>query len=185
MRVLVSRLGHFPIACELGPESVAVASSARRPDVALVGVDVDERDGLEAITEIVRLASCPVIALLETHSAERIAEAAERGIFAYVVDADEDDLRGALEVTLRRFWELESLRRAFGRRATIEQAKGILMARHAVDEQRAFELLRAHSQRSGRKVAELAEAIVQSHALLLQPAELGNSDKKLAKSDGG
>jgi response regulator NasT len=126
-----------------------------------------------------------VIALLEAHSPERIAEAAERGIFAYVVDADEDDLRGALEVTLRRFSELESLRRAFGRRATIEQAKGILMARHAVDEHRAFDLLRAHSQRTGRKVAELAEAIVQSHALLLQPVDHAIGEKKAAKSDNG
>src|SRR4029453_2243174 len=34
----------------------------------------------------------------------------------------------------------------------------------------AFELLRAHSQRTGRKLAEVADAVVESHLLLLPPA---------------
>ena len=51
----------------------------------------------------------------------------------------------------------------------IEQAKGILMARHAIDQQSAFELLRSHSQRNGRKIIDVAEAIVESHLLLLTP----------------
>lgn len=40
--------------------------------------------------------------------------------------------QSSIDVTLQRFAEYNSLQGAFGRRATIEQAKGILMARHAV-----------------------------------------------------
>jgi hypothetical protein len=58
---------------------------------------------------------------------------------------------------------------AFGRRATIEQAKGILRARHAVDADRAFEMLRDHSQHNGHKLVDIAQAIVDSHLLLLPP----------------
>jgi AmiR/NasT family two-component response regulator len=61
------------------------------------------------------------------------------------------------------------LQGAFGRRATIEQAKGILMARHAVDADRAFEMLRDHSQHNGHKLIDIAQAIVDSHLLLLPP----------------
>lgn len=50
--------------------------------------------------------------------------------------------------------------------AVIEQAKGILMERHAVGIDRAFEMLREHSQRGGRKVADVSAAIVESHHLL-------------------
>jgi hypothetical protein len=49
------------------------------------------------------------------------------------------------------------------------QAKGILMARHAIDADRAFEMLRSHSQHNGRKLIDVAQAIVDSHLLLLQP----------------
>jgi ANTAR domain len=45
------------------------------------------------------------------------------------------------------------LQRALGRRTLIEQAKGILMERFAIDADRAFDLLREQSQRSGRKLA--------------------------------
>jgi AmiR/NasT family two-component response regulator len=54
-------------------------------------------------------------------------------------------------------------------RATIEQAKGILMARHAIDADKAFERLRGHSQHNGRKLVDVAEAVVASHLLLLPP----------------
>ena len=43
------------------------------------------------------------------------------------------------------------------------------MARHAINGERAFELLRSHSQHNGRKVVDVAEAVVESHLLLLPP----------------
>jgi AmiR/NasT family two-component response regulator len=48
----------------------------------------------------------------------------------------------------------------------IEQAKGMLMARHGIDGDRAFELLRKHSQRGGRRLSDVAAAIVEANALL-------------------
>ena len=41
------------------------------------------------------------------------------------------------------------------------------MARHAVDANTAFEMLRNHSQHNGRKLATVAAAVVDSHLLLL------------------
>jgi ANTAR domain len=101
-----------------------------------------------------------------------LREAAKRGVFAYIIDADPEELQNAIDITLQRFTEYHNLQGAFGRRALIEQAKGILMARHAIDQQNAFEMLRDHSQHNGRKLVDVAEAIVESHLLLL-PA-LGN-----------
>jgi len=43
------------------------------------------------------------------------------------------------------------------------------MARHSVNPEKAFELLRDHSQRNGSKLIDVAEAIVESHLLLLPP----------------
>ena len=43
------------------------------------------------------------------------------------------------------------------------------MARNAVDADRAFEMLRDHSQHNGHKLVEIAQAIVDSHLLLLPP----------------
>ena len=61
---------------------------------------------------------------------------------------------------------------AFGRRALIERAKGILMERHAVDEGHAFEMLRAHSRSTNRKLTTIAEAVVDGHRLLPRGPDL-------------
>ena len=41
------------------------------------------------------------------------------------------------------------------------------MARHSIDADHAFDMLRTHSQHNGRKLADVAQAIVDSHLLLL------------------
>jgi AmiR/NasT family two-component response regulator len=49
----------------------------------------------------------------------------------------------------------------------IEQAKGVLMGRHGVDEKQAFELLRQQSQRLNVKLRTLATEVVSgAHAAL-------------------
>ena len=67
---------------------------------------------------------------------------------------------------LRRFAEYQDLQGAFGRRALIERAKGILMERHGIDEGSAFELLRDQSRVDNRKLIDLATAVVDGHRLL-------------------
>jgi AmiR/NasT family two-component response regulator len=164
---VVAGLGHEVIAREIYVAEVGAVTARERPDVALVGLGLSSEHALELIAEIVREAACPVIALLSAKDPAYVHEASKRGVFAYIVDGDPDELQSAIDITLQRFAEYQSLQGAFGRRAVIEQAKGILMARHAVDGDHAFDLLRRHSQRSGRKLVDVADAVVESHLLLL------------------
>lgn len=66
----------------------------------------------------------------------------------------------------RGYWSQEkarlSLERALLTRGIIDQAKGILMARTGSDADHAFESLRRASQRTNRKVFDIAQEIVQS-----------------------
>jgi response regulator NasT len=87
-------------------------------------------------------------------------------VFAYIVDTTPEELQSAIDITLQRFSEYHSLQGALGRRAVIEQAKGILMGRYAIDADRAFDQLRDHSQHNGRKLVDIAAAIVDSYQVL-------------------
>src|SRR5215216_5144553 len=166
---VVAKLGHDVIAREIYVKEVGAVTERERPDVALVGLGLSSEHALDLISEIVREASCPVIALLSAKDPAYVHEAAKRGVFAYIVDGSPEELQSAIDITLQRFAEYHSLQGAFGRRATIEQAKGILMARHAIDADKAFEMLRNHSQHNGHKLSSVAAAIVDSHLLLLPP----------------
>jgi len=93
-----------------------------------------------------------VIALLTAKDSAYIREAAKLGVFAYIVNVGAEELQSTIEITIQRFAEYHNLQGTLGRRAVIEQAKGILMARHNIRADKAFEMLRDESQHSGRKL---------------------------------
>jgi AmiR/NasT family two-component response regulator len=163
---VVSGLGHEVVASVVDVKDVGVITTREHPDVALVWLGVSSDHALELIDEIVHEASCPVIAVLTVQDSAYVREAARRGIFAYIVETGPEELQSAIDITLQRFAQYHDLQGAFGRRAVIEQAKGMLMARHGIAEDRAFELLRKHSQHGGRRLSDVAAAIVEANALL-------------------
>jgi response regulator NasT len=167
---VVAGLGHEVIAREVDVTAVGAVTAKEQPDVALVGLGSSSEHALELISGIVHEAACPVIAILHTGDPAWVHEAAKRGVFAYIIAGPPEELQSAIDITLQRFAEYHNLKGAFGRRALIEQAKGILMARHATTADLAFDLLREHSRRNGRKLSDVAAAVVESHLLLAPPA---------------
>jgi two-component system, response regulator / RNA-binding antiterminator len=166
---MLTKLGHVVVAAGVGADDIGPATRREIPDVAIVALGKSSQHALDMISKIVHEAACPVIALLHASDPQFVNEAARRGIFAHITDDDPQQLQSTLDIVLQRFAEYHNLEGAFARRATIERAKGILMATHSIDEKQAFDMLRSHSQQSGRKLLDLAEAIVQSHRLLASP----------------
>jgi response regulator NasT len=139
--------------------------------VAVVIVGESSEHSLGMIDRIVREAACPVIAVLAVQDRRFVDEAARRGIFAYVVhEEDARELQSSMDIVLRRFAEYHNLEGAFGRRALLERAKGILMERHGIDEHAAFELLRGEARRTSRKVVDVADAVLSAYRMLPGPA---------------
>jgi GAF domain-containing protein len=62
------------------------------------------------------------------------------------------------------FDQSNNLARAMERRATIEQAKGVMMSTHRVGPDEAFELLRTRSQAENRKLRDIADDVVREAA---------------------
>jgi AmiR/NasT family two-component response regulator len=170
---VLAELGH-----EVTPYAVSVNEAveliAREdPEVAIVVVHTDDEHALALISEAVEFASGPVIAQVPDADVDFLARAAEAGISAYAESMDHAAVQGAIEVAVRRYRDaarlsekVEQLEGALERRGAIERAKGILMERHSVTERAAFELLRDHSRASGRRVVEVAQSVLDGHALL-------------------
>jgi AmiR/NasT family two-component response regulator len=163
---VVAALGHEVIAREIQVEDVGAVTARERPDVALAGLGASSQHALDLIDTIVREAACPVIALLHEPDPGFVKEASNRGVFAHISDDDFEDWQSSVDIVLRRFAEYQDLEGAFGRRAQIERAKGILMERHSIDENAAFEMLRERSRIDNRKLIDLASAVVDGHRLL-------------------
>jgi AmiR/NasT family two-component response regulator len=169
----VRALGHTVVGEGIRPDAFGPAADGEVADVALVIVGANSDEALESIRSIAREAPCPVIAVLDVEDRAFVDKAARLGIFAHIAHAaDMDELASSIDIALQRSAEYHALEGAFGRRAVTERAKGVLMERHGIDEEQAFEMLRAHARRTNRKVVEIAESILTSRALL--PADTSN-----------
>ena len=173
LHAVLGKLGH-----EVTPYAVSVHDAIELivrddPQVAIVVVHKDDEHALALIGEAVEYASGPVIAQLPDADIDFLSRAADRGISAYVESMDPESIQGAIEVAVRRYREaqrlhekVDQLESALERRGVIERAKGILMERHGVGERQSFELLRDHSRATGRRVVEVAQSVLDGHALL-------------------
>ena len=173
----VRDLGHTPTEIAVDLAAAADAIARHDPDLTIVAIYRDEGHdfsyALDLIEEINSYSTGPVIALLDREDPDFVAEAAERGIFAYARQETADSIQSAIEVAIRRWREqhalhqqVERLEGALERRALIERAKGILMERHDIDDRAAFELLREHARRNNRTVVDVSSAVAEGHALL-------------------
>jgi AmiR/NasT family two-component response regulator len=169
----VRELGHTPTEIAVNLREAAEAIARDDPDLAIVVIYENDEHALDLIEEIDAFSSGPVIALLDGEDPEFVAEAAERGIFAYARQETADSIQGAIEVSMRRWRErhdlaeqVERLENALERRALIERAKGILMERHNVDDRAAFQRVREHARSTNRTVVDVAAAVAEGHALL-------------------
>lgn len=162
----VTSLGHEVVGEGASLATVGQATAAELPDVALVIVGESDK-ALGMIRTIVHEAACPVIAILDVQDRSFVDRAARLGIFSYIAHGgDLEEMQSSMDVALQRFAEYHALEGAFGRRAVTERAKGILMERHGIDEQHAFQLLREHARRTNTKMVDVAASLLASHRLL-------------------
>jgi len=170
---ILEEIGHEVMPYAVSVREAVELISRECPQVAIVVVHQDDEHALALIGEAVEYADGPVIAQLPDANVEFLSRAAEAGISAFAESTDPDSIQGTIEVTVKRYAEgrklhdkVEQLEGALERRGTIERAKGILMERHGIADTEAFELLRDHSRAGGRRVIDVARAVIDGHALL-------------------
>ena len=145
--------------------------AAHVPDIVLIDAGNPTRDVMEELT----LASGPLERPVAMFVSGGLAQAAiEAGLSAYVVDGlAPGRLKPVMDTAIARFAmvrqmrsELAETRRALEERKVIDRAKGLLMKAKGLDEEAAYALLRKAAMDQGRRVADVAEALVTASGLL-------------------
>lgn len=144
------------------------------PDVVLIDLENPSRDVLEQMFQVSRVVRRPIAMFVDKSDKSEIEAAIEAGVSAYIVDGlRKERVKPILETTMTRFRafarlqaELEEVKGALKERKIIEKAKGILMKRRGLDEEKAYELLRKTAMSQGRRIADVAQALVSSAQLL-------------------
>ena len=168
LRELLQEEGYEVVAeCGRGDEAVRLVRE-HRPDVALLDIKMPGMDGISAAREISAEHLCAVVLVTAFSQRELIEEASDAGVHGYVVKPFErHDLTPAIEVGLKRFQVevdlLEQVTDATERletRKILDRAKGILMDRHGLSEQDAFDFVQKQAMTSRRSMREIAEDVL-------------------------
>lgn len=170
----VAAAGGDVIAAIGSMESLARRIRELNPDVLLIDVANPSRDMIEDLALATRPMERPVALFVDRTDADLTRAAIEAGISAYVVAGLQPErVAPVLDAAIARFQmfrrmrsELETTRRALEERKVIDRAKGIVMKARGVSEDEAYALLRKTAMDQGRKLAEVAAAIVTAAGLL-------------------
>ena len=157
-----------------GSKRLLAQLEAAAPEVVLINLENPSRDVLEEYFTVSRALARPIAMFVDQSDPEATAAAVDAGVSAYIIDGlSKQRIMPVLDLAVRRFQafarlqaELHEAKTALADRATIDKAKAILMRRKQIDEPAAYARLRGHAMQTNRRIAEVAEAIVTSDALL-------------------
>ncbi|HEX7822674.1 MAG TPA: ANTAR domain-containing protein [Sphingobium sp.] len=166
--------GFTDITVLIDRRGVVAALERLAPDVVLINLENPSRDMLEESFALSRAVARPIAMFVDQSDDASIGAAVDAGISAYVVDGlRKDRIRPVVELAIRRFnafsrlqTELHEARSELAERKTIDKAKMLLMKRRKVDEPAAYALLRKQAMDSGRRIVDIAEALITADAIL-------------------
>jgi len=148
---------------------------ATKPDVIFIQADSPSRDTLEHLATMNRDCPRPVLLFSQDSDSAMIRRAVKAGVSSYVVDSvSAERLDSLVEVAIAQFEEFQILRaelddanRKLSERIVVDKAKGLLMKARGLDEEAAYHALRKLAMERGRKLADVAQDVIEMAKLLL------------------
>lgn len=171
---LVEAGGHEVVALAISAGEAAEAIVEEEPDMAMILVEPDEFEHtLSLMTEIRGYADIPIVVLAREIDDETQRKVSRHAMEVLHLPSEPETVAGVIQVAAERDSERRALERRVGgidtmleRRSTIEQAKGILMERHAIGPTEAFGKIRDHARNNNLRVVDVAASIIAARDLL-------------------
>lgn len=144
------------------------------PDIVLMDLGNPSRDVLEEYFAVSRVLDRPIAMFVDESDEESIGASIDAGVSAYVVDGFAPHrIRSILDLAVLRFnayarlqTDLAEARGRLAERDAVDAAKRLLMTTRRMSEPEAYAELRKTAMNQGRRIAEIADAVVTAHKLL-------------------
>lgn len=144
------------------------------PDVVLIDLESPSRDVLDEMFAVSRAVARPIAMFVDQSDSSMMEAAIDAGVSAYVVDGlRKERIKAVLDLSIARFNafarlqnEVKAARSELADRKVIDRAKGIVMRQRQLSEDAAYALLRTAAMQQGRKLADVANALITAETLL-------------------
>ncbi|BBB65396.1 response regulator [Undibacterium sp. YM2] len=174
LRIGLLQAGYNIIAVIPGDIYMSERIAQLQPDMIIIDAESDSRDVLEHMVMLTRDAPRPIVLFTEDGNQSNMAAAMEAGVSAYVVAGlHSERIKPVLDVAMARFnadqklrSELSDTKAKLQERKTIERAKGLLMERHHLSENEAYQKMRKQAMEKNLKLVDLAQRMLDVADLL-------------------
>jgi response regulator NasT len=144
------------------------------PDIVLIDLGNPSRDVLEEYFIVSRALARPIAMFVDEADDHAIGASIDAGVSAYVVDGlHANRIRAVVDLAVKRFGafarlqsELAEAQGKLAEREAVDRAKRILMDGKGISEPEAYGELRRKAMQSGKRIAEIAQAVVTAHELM-------------------
>lgn len=168
LREMLAGLGYVVAGEAADGKSAVNLARELRPELVIMDIRMPEMDGIEAARTLTQENIAPVLLLTAYSEPELVQRATQAGVIGYLVKPfREAQLGPAIEVTLGRFREFQTVQKELGdtkealeARKVIDRAKGLLMDRYGLNEAEAFRRIQKRSMDNRKSMKEVAEAIL-------------------------
>lgn len=145
-----------------------------QPDIVIIDIDLPDRDILENFRNVQSSIPGPMMMFSQDDDGHTNRRAVQAGVSAYVVDGIQAArVRLILDAAIAIFdqyqllqKQLEVTRTELDKRNKVERAKMILMKQRNINDTQAYQLIRKTAMDQQRKVADIAERIIDTAELL-------------------
>ncbi len=168
LRETLESLGHVVVGETGRGDEVIDGIEASGPDVAIVDIKMPGRDGISVARDAMERRLCAVVILSAFSQADLVKEAADAGIFSYLVKPfQQNELMAAIEVAHVQFGnlvelhgELDLVNERLETRKIVDRAKGKLIDTSGLTEEEAFGFIQHQAMSARTKMRTIAEAIL-------------------------
>lgn len=144
------------------------------PDIVLIDLGNPSRDVLEEYFTVSRVLDRPIAMFVDESDDESAAASIDAGVSSYVVDGlAPHRIRPILDLAVRRFHafarlqaDLAEAKGKLAERECVDRAKRILMDSRSLTEPQAYAEMRKAAMNQGKRIGEIAEALVTAHKLM-------------------
>lgn len=174
LQAALHKAGYAVIAQAATSVDLLAQVRAAEPDVVIIDRDSPDRDTLEHVCVVTRDQPRPIVMFSDDGDRKAIRAAVEAGVSAYVVGKiSADRIRPIVEVAVARFEQFQAVRQeldkakvSLAERKQIERAKGIVMQQSGCNEDEAYNRLRKLAMERNRRLAEVAQDVIEMAKLM-------------------
>ncbi|HED35912.1 MAG TPA: response regulator [Gammaproteobacteria bacterium] len=152
-----------------GCEAIRLCAE-KQPDIAVLDIRMPDMDGIEIGYKLQKLTGTPFLMLSAYGDSELVEKATDLGALGYLIKPiDIKQLIPTIEAALKRSVQIKKLQESESRLvSTLKKnqltstAVGVVMERHHLSRDAAFEKLRKHARSERRKLTEIAAELVKA-----------------------